>query len=60
LCSRIGLLNDGHLVAEGTASELRDRAAAELGQPATMHDVFMKYTGRSLDDDVEDDGEDDD
>jgi ABC-2 type transport system ATP-binding protein len=55
LCSRIGLLNDGRLVAEGTAGELRARAAAELGQAATLHDVFMKYTGRSLDDDVEED-----
>jgi ABC-2 type transport system ATP-binding protein len=58
LCSRIGLLNDGRLVAEGTAAELRVRAGLELGQPATLHDVFMKYTGRSLDDDVEEDDED--
>ena len=25
-----------------------------LGRPATLEDVFMTYTGRSLDDDVED------
>ena len=42
LCSRIGLLNDGRLVAEGTAGELRERAGLELGQPATLHDVFMQ------------------
>jgi ABC-2 type transport system ATP-binding protein len=59
LCSRIGLRNDGRLVAEGTPPELRARAAAELGHPATLHDVFMKYTGRSLDDDVEEDGDED-
>jgi ABC-2 type transport system ATP-binding protein len=58
LCSRIGLLNDGRLVAEGTSAELRNRASAELGRPATLHDVFMTYTGRSLDDDVEDEDED--
>jgi ABC-2 type transport system ATP-binding protein len=58
LCARIGLLNDGRLVAEGTSAQLRERAAAELGHPATLHDVFMKYTGRSLDDDVEDDDQD--
>jgi len=58
LCSRIGLLNDGRLVAEGTAGQLRARAGLETGQPATLHDVFMKYTGRSLDDDVEEDDED--
>jgi len=59
LCSRIGLLNDGRLVAEGNVAELK--AAAALGNgshEATLHDVFMTYTGRSLDDDVE--GEDDD
>jgi ABC-2 type transport system ATP-binding protein len=59
LCSRIGLLNDGRLVAEGTPSELKTAAAAATvakgGQPATLHDVFMTYTGRSLDDDVEED-----
>jgi ABC-2 type transport system ATP-binding protein len=59
LCSRIGLLNDGRLVAEGTAAELRALVSADLGRPATLHDVFMKYTGRSLDDDVEETGEDD-
>jgi ABC-2 type transport system ATP-binding protein len=58
LCARIGLLNDGRLVAEGTSSELRERAGLESGQPATLHDVFMRYTGRSLDDDVEDDDND--
>ena len=60
LCSRIGLLNDGRLVAEGTVAELKRRQqphVAKGGQPATLHDVFMTYTGRSLDDDIE--GEDD-
>jgi ABC-2 type transport system ATP-binding protein len=59
LCSRIGLLNDGRLVAEGTSSELRERAGLESGQRATLHDVFMRYTGRSLDDDVEEDDDND-
>ena len=57
LCARIGLLNDGRLVAEGTSAQLRERAGLEMGQPATLHDVFMQYTGRSLDDDVEEDDE---
>ena len=26
-----------------------------MGRPATLEDVFMTYTGRSLDDDVEED-----
>ena len=59
LCSRIGLLNDGRLVAEGTAAELKLAATpAGSDRVATMHDVFMAYTGRSLDDDVENDEED--
>ncbi|CAN5536968.1 hypothetical protein BH23CHL6_BH23CHL6_07930 [soil metagenome] len=59
LCVRIGLLNDGRLVAEGTAAQLKDQVSAQLGRPATLHDVFMTYTGRSLDDDVEEANEDD-
>jgi ABC-2 type transport system ATP-binding protein len=60
LCSRIGLLNEGRLVAEGTVAELTAAAAsANGGHPQTLHDVFMTYTGRSLDDDVEEDAEDD-
>jgi ABC-2 type transport system ATP-binding protein len=56
LCSRIGLLNDGRLVAEGTVAELVAAASAGNGaHEATLHDVFMTYTGRSLDDDVEED-----
>lgn len=63
LCDRIGILDRGRLVAEGTPEELRARIAAERGLPPTMESVFMGYTGRSLDDDVEeedpDGGEDD-
>ena len=42
--------------------ELKAQVADSLGLPATMHSVFMTYTGRSLDDDVEEaepDAEDD-
>jgi ABC-2 type transport system ATP-binding protein len=53
LCKRIGLLNDGRLVAEGTVDELKAGVPNGDGRAATMHDVFMAYTGRSLDDDVE-------
>jgi ABC-2 type transport system ATP-binding protein len=58
LCSRIGLLNDGRLVAEGTAGQLKASVGPQLGpdgepRAATLHDVFMNFTGRSLDDDVE-------
>ena len=60
LCSRIGLLNEGRLVTEGTATELKAAAAtANDGREATLHDVFMTHTGRSLDDDVEEPTDDD-
>ncbi|MGK2852073.1 MAG: ABC transporter ATP-binding protein [Candidatus Limnocylindrales bacterium] len=60
LCARITVLNDGRIVAEGTADELKAQTASRLGHEATLHDVFMTYTGRSLDDDVDEDESDDD
>ncbi|HYK20512.1 MAG TPA: ABC transporter ATP-binding protein [Pyrinomonadaceae bacterium] len=47
LCSRIGFLAHGKLVAEGTAAELIRRAGA-----ATLDDAFIKLTGEEL---IEDD-----
>jgi ABC-2 type transport system ATP-binding protein len=57
LCDRLAILNDGAIVAEGTPAELRN-ALSTNGEAATLHDVFMNYTGRSLDDDVEETNED--
>lgn len=57
LCDRLAILADGRVVMEGTPKELRE----QLGTPdreATLHDVFMRYTGRSLDDDVEEEDQD--
>ena len=60
LCGRITILNDARVVAEATPDGLKAMVAAATGRPATLEDVFMTYTGRSLDDDVdEDDAEDD-
>ncbi len=61
LCSRIGLLNDGRLMAEGTVAELTAAVADSNGdgRATNLHDVFMAYTGRSLDDDVEKDDDED-
>jgi ABC-2 type transport system ATP-binding protein len=53
LCRRIAILNDGRIVAEDTPAGLMAMVAAEHGQPPTMESVFMTFTGRSLDDDVE-------
>ncbi len=59
LCDRIGILNDGRMVAEGTPEELVERVAREHGQPPTLESVFMTWTGRSLDDDTEEEDDDD-
>jgi ABC-2 type transport system ATP-binding protein len=53
LCRRIAILNDGRIVAEDTPAGLVAMVAAEHGQAPTMESVFMTFTGRSLDDDVE-------
>ena len=58
LCDRIQVLNDGRVVAEDSPTGLKRLVAERHGQEPTLHNVFMTYTGRSLDDDVEEDGED--
>ena len=60
LCDYLAILDQGRVVAEGTPAELKARVAADHGLPATLHSVFMTYTGRSLDEDVEEDGSEDD
>jgi ABC-2 type transport system ATP-binding protein len=53
LCDEIVVLNDGRIVAQGSPEELKAQVAARHGEAPTMHAVFMTYTGRSLDEDVE-------
>ena len=52
LCNRLAVLADGKVVIEGTPAELRQQLST-IENEASLHDVFMRYTGRSLDDDVE-------
>jgi ABC-2 type transport system ATP-binding protein len=59
LCDEIVVLNDGRIVAQGTPEELKRLVADRHGEAPTMHAVFMTYTGRSLDEDVEEDDADD-
>jgi ABC-2 type transport system ATP-binding protein len=59
LCDRITILDAGRVVAEDTPDGLKGLVTGRHGSPATLHDVFMTYTGRSLDEDVEDDEPDD-
>ena len=55
LCGRITILNDARVVAEDTPEGLKTLIRDRVGGPATLEDVFMTYTGRSLDDDIEED-----
>ncbi len=44
LCSRVGIINQGVLVAEGSLQELRARAKGE-GKDATLEDIFLNVIG---------------
>jgi len=59
LCGRIAVLNDGRVVAEDSPDGLKQLVASR-GEAPTLHAVFMTYTGRSLDDDVEEESDDTD
>lgn len=43
LCTRIGIINHGELVAEGTMQQLRERASGE--EKATLEDIFLNVIG---------------
>jgi ABC-2 type transport system ATP-binding protein len=43
LCTRVGVIENGRLVAEGTLAELRQRAGG--GADATLEDVFLELVG---------------
>src|SRR6202795_1724101 len=55
LCGRITILSDARVVAEDTPDGLKSLVGDTPGRAATLEDVFMRYTGRSLDDDVDED-----
>ena len=44
LCTRVGIINQGTLVAEGTLQELRERASGEE-KDATLEDLFLTIVG---------------
>lgn len=47
LCTRVGIINQGILVAEGTLQELRERASgiSGAGKDATLEDIFLQVVG---------------
>jgi ABC-2 type transport system ATP-binding protein len=55
LCDRIALINDGRIVVEDTPSGLKAMVVRGDDRAPTLEDVFMTFTGRSLDDDLESD-----
>ena len=44
LCTRVGIINQGVLVAEGTLQELRERASGN-SKDATLEDIFLNVIG---------------
>jgi ABC-2 type transport system ATP-binding protein len=60
LCDRLALIDDGRVMAEGTPAELKTLVERDYGKEPTLESVFMTFTGKSLDDDVDEDKEDDD
>jgi ABC-2 type transport system ATP-binding protein len=60
LCDRIALINDGRVVAQGTPDELKALVERDHGKEPTLENVFMTFTGKSLDDDIDEAKEDDD
>jgi len=44
LCTRVGIINQGILVAEGTLQELRERASGE-DKDATLEEIFLNVVG---------------
>ena len=60
LCDRIALINDGRVVAEDTPAGLKAMVAERYGLPPTLESVFMTFTGKSLDDDIGEDDENED
>jgi ABC-2 type transport system ATP-binding protein len=60
LCDRIAIINDGRIVVEDTPAGLMAMVAQKYGKEPTMESVFMTFTGRSLDEDVNDDEDNED
>jgi ABC-2 type transport system ATP-binding protein len=60
LCDRIGIIDAGRIVVEDTPEGLRALVPAKDGTTGSMEDVFMTFTGKSLDEDLDEDDKDED
>jgi ABC-2 type transport system ATP-binding protein len=45
LCTRVGIIQNGTLVAEGTLSDLRARAGGSGAENQTLEDIFLHLVG---------------
>jgi ABC-2 type transport system ATP-binding protein len=45
LCTRVGIINHGRLIAEGTLQDLRARAGTPANGDASLEDVFLTLVG---------------
>jgi ABC-2 type transport system ATP-binding protein len=60
LCDRIALIDNGRIVVEDTPAGLKAMIAERHGKEPTLQNVFMTFTGKSLDEDVDEDEKDND
>ena len=49
LCHRLGIINEGKLIAMGTLSELMKALEHKTTQTGTLEELFLALTGKSLD-----------
>jgi ABC-2 type transport system ATP-binding protein len=45
LCTRVGIINGGTLIAEGTLAELRQRAGNTGAEGTSLEDIFLQLVG---------------
>jgi len=47
LCSHVGIIHEGRLVAQGSMEELRAGVAGEAGETKTLEQIFLSIVGQS-------------
>jgi ABC-2 type transport system ATP-binding protein len=47
LCSHVGIIHQGRLVAQGSIEELRAGIAGEEGSKTTLEQIFLSIVGQS-------------
>ena len=45
MCDRVGIIHKGHLIAEGSVDDLRQRVLPGASEDASLEDLFLKLTG---------------